>query len=120
MYRLWKLTGSSDQNARIIAIPSSSRRPRSSNGTPSAANSSFNQPDPAPRINRPSEKFCSVASSLANRNGCRIGSTSTVVPSRTKLFRESARGAKTGRAELRKAFAKPDESGESIGHPSLR
>ena len=80
-----KLTGSSVHTARIIAMPSSVRLPRSLNGTPSAANSASSQPTPAPRISRPSDRFCNVASSLASGSGCRIGSTSTLVPSPTRL-----------------------------------
>ena len=48
-----KLTGSSLHTAFIMAMPSSIRRPRSRNGTPSALNSASIQPTPAPRISRP-------------------------------------------------------------------
>ena len=85
IYFVGNVTGSWVQTARIIAIPSSIRRPRSWNGTPSAANSPSSQPTPAPRISRPSEKFCSVASSLASGSGWRSGNTSTEVPSRMRL-----------------------------------
>ena len=61
------------------------RRPRSRNGTPSAANSASSQPTPAPRINRPPDRFCNVASSLASGSGWRIGNTSTLVPSPNRL-----------------------------------
>ena len=77
--------GSWLHTARIIAIPSSMRRPRSWNGTPRAANSASSQPTPTPRISRPSEKLCKVDNSLASGSGWRIGSTSTLVPSRTRL-----------------------------------
>ena len=90
MYFVGKVTGSCVQTARIMAMPSSIRRPRSLNGTPSALNSASIQPTPAPRIRRPSESSCSVASSLASGIGWRIGSTSTVVPSRTRLVQAAA------------------------------
>ena len=85
-----KLTGSSLHTARIIAMPSSMRRPRSRNGTPRAANSASSQPTPAPRMSRPPDKFCSVANSLASGSGCRIGNTRTLVPSPTRLVQAAA------------------------------
>src|SRR5271169_4122692 len=78
-------TGSCDHTARIMAMPSSMRRPRSLNGTPSASNSASSQPTPAPRINRPPDRFCRVANSLASGSGWRIGRTRTLVPSPTRL-----------------------------------
>ena len=71
-------------------MPSSMRRPRSRNGTPSASNSASSQPTPAPRINRPPDRFCNVASSLASGSGWRIGNTSTLVPSPTRLVQAAA------------------------------
>src|SRR5438552_3775857 len=79
-----KETGSCDHTARIIAMPSSMRRPRSLNGTPSAANSGSSQPTPTPRISRPPDKLCNVDNSLASGSGWRIGRTITLVPSRTR------------------------------------
>ena len=90
MYLLRNVTGSWVHTARIIAMPSSVRRPRSWNGEPKAANSASSQPTPAPRISRPSEKFCSVANSLASGSGWRIGNTRTLVPSRTRLVTAAA------------------------------
>ena len=90
IWRAGKLTGSSLHTARIIAMPSSIRRPRSRNGTPSAANSAAIQPTPAPRISRPSDRFCNVANSLASGNGWRIGNTRTLVPSPTLLVKAAA------------------------------
>jgi hypothetical protein len=84
MYFASKVTGSWLQTARIIAMPSSMRRPRSWNGTPRAANSASSQPTPTPRISLPPERLCSVASSFASGSGCRIGNTITLVPSRTR------------------------------------
>ena len=88
--RVGKVTGSSFHTAFIIAMPSSMRRPRSRNGTPRASNSASIQPTPAPRINRPCDRFCSVASSLASGSGWRIGSTSTLVPSLTRCVHAAA------------------------------
>ena len=85
-----KLTGSSLHTAFIMAMPSSIRRPRSRNGTPSALNSASIQPTPAPRISRPRDRFCNVASSLASGSGWRIGSTSTLVPSFTRCVQAAA------------------------------
>ena len=90
IWRAGKLTGSSLHTARIIAMPSSIRRPRSRNGAPSAANSASIQPTPAPRISRPSERFCNVANSLASGSGWRIGNTSTLVPSPILLVKAAA------------------------------
>ena len=44
---------------------SSVRAPRSSNGTPTAANSSASHPTPTPAIARPPERTSRVASCLA-------------------------------------------------------
>ena len=82
--RVGNVTGSSLHTAFIMAMPSSMRRPRSRNGTPRASNSASIQPTPAPRISRPCDRFCSVASSFASGSGWRIGSTSTLVPSFTR------------------------------------
>ena len=49
-------TGSCDHTARIIAMPSSIRRPRSLNGTPSAANSGFEPADPDPEDQPPARQ----------------------------------------------------------------
>ena len=96
-----KLTGSSLHTARIIAMPSSMRRPRSWNGTPSAANSASIQPTPAPRISRPSDRLCNVASSFASGSGWRIGRTSTLVPSPTRRVAAAAQvSVRTGSQKI--------------------
>ena len=84
MYFASNVTGSCDHTARIIAMPSSMRLPRSWNGAPNALNSGSSQPTPTPRISRPFDRFCNVESSLASGSGWRIGRTMTLVPSRTR------------------------------------
>jgi hypothetical protein len=64
---------SPDHNARITAMYSSRRLPRSSNGTLSAANSSASQPAPTPSTMRPPERWSSVANSFAVITGLRCG-----------------------------------------------
>src|SRR5204862_497437 len=82
MYFASKLTGSCDHTARIIAMPSSMRRPRSWNGTPRAANSASSQPTPTPRISRPPDRLCKVDNSFASGSGCRIGRASADIMAR--------------------------------------
>ena len=104
MYLLSNVTGSCDHTAFIIAMPSSMRRPRSLNGTPSAANSGSSQPTPTPMMSRPPERLCSVDNSLASGSGWRIGSTSTLVPSRTRSVTAATQvRVSTGIVEQRRA-----------------
>src|SRR5438445_244983 len=111
MYFASKLTGSCDHTARIIAMPSSMRRPRSLNGTPSAANSGSSQPTPTPRISRPPDKFCSVANSLASGSGSRIGRAMTLVPGRTRPVTEGN--------QVRARIGSKDEEGGGNAHGRL-
>ena len=66
----------------MAAIDSSIRVPLPAKGTPSAPNSSSNQPMPAPRIIRPPDRWSRVANSLASTRGLRCGTTRMPVPSR--------------------------------------
>ena len=61
-------------------MPSTSRLPRASNGTPSASNSSRSHPAPTPRDNRPPLSASSDAACFARTTGFRSGRTSTAVP----------------------------------------
>ena len=58
-------SGVSRQSERIASTDSRVRAARSSNGTPSASNSSRSHPTPMPRIARPPERTSSVATSFA-------------------------------------------------------
>ena len=72
-YSPWYDALSSFHNARIAAMFSSLRFPRSLNGTPIASNSSFIQPTPVPSSMRPFDMKSSVASSFASTTGLRCG-----------------------------------------------
>src|ERR1051326_4807030 len=69
MYLVGKLTGSSRQSARMSAMLSSVRRPRSRNGTPRAGNSASSQPTPMPKMTRPALNSCKVAICFAIGTG---------------------------------------------------
>ena len=69
--------------SRNAAMYSSVRCPRRSNGTPSASNSSSNQPTPIPSSTRPFDNASRVATSLASTAGLRCGRINTPVPSLT-------------------------------------
>ena len=58
---------------RITSMYSSVRRPRRSNGTPSASNSSRIQPTPMPSSTRPPDRRSRVATSFASTSGLRCG-----------------------------------------------
>ena len=60
---------------------SSVRRPRSFMEIPIAVNSGSFQPGPTPKMNRPSDMWSRVASSLASSTGWRSGTTRMWVPS---------------------------------------
>ena len=72
---------SSAHSVRIAATYSAVRRPRPANGTPSAANSSADQPIPTPSVSRPPDSTSSVAACLAVTTGLCSGSSSTPVAS---------------------------------------
>src|SRR5207244_3240240 len=72
------------------AMPSSIRRPRSRNGTPSAANSAAIQPTAAPRISRPSRQVLQRRQLLGEGQRGRIGRTSTLVPSPIRFVKAAA------------------------------
>ncbi len=72
---------SPDHSARITAMYSSSRLPRSPNGTFNAVNSSASQPAPTPSTMRPPDRWSSVANSFAVITGLRCGTIKMPVAS---------------------------------------
>jgi hypothetical protein len=69
----WYVAFSWLHSARMAAMWSSVRLPRSANGTPMASNSSSSQPTPMPSSMRPPDRWSRVASSLARTTGLRCG-----------------------------------------------
>jgi hypothetical protein len=77
-------------HARPPASPqtySAVRLPRRANGTPSAANSSRDQPIAIPRVSRPLERVWRLAACLASNSGVCSGSSSTPVAARSAASR---------------------------------
>lgn len=66
---------SSRHNVRMAATYSAVRAARRANGTPSASNSSRDQPMPTPRSSRPPESVSRVAACLATTTGLCSGAT---------------------------------------------
>ena len=79
-----KRGSSADQSARITAIASSVKAPRSANGVPIARISFSIKPTPTPMTRRPPHRTSSVAAAFASLMGLWYGSTSTEVPRRTR------------------------------------
>ena len=74
----------------MIARYSSVIAPRSAKGTPRASNSSRSHPTPAPKMTRPPERRSRVESIFACAKGLRSGTTTTVVPSFTRVVSAAA------------------------------
>ena len=70
---------SSRHSVRMASTYSLVRAPRRSNGTPSASNSSRDQPMPMPSVSLPPLSVSSVAACLATSTGLCSGSSSTPV-----------------------------------------
>ena len=70
---------SSRHSVRIAATYSAVRAPRRANGTPSASNSSRDQPTPTPSVSRPPLRTSSDAACLATSTGLCSGRSSTPV-----------------------------------------
>jgi hypothetical protein len=66
-------------------MPSSMRAPRVRNGSSRASYSDSCQPTPTPSRTRPPDSVSRVLTCLATSTGCRCGSTSTSVPSVTRV-----------------------------------
>jgi hypothetical protein len=84
---------------------SSVSRPRSANGTPSAANSCCAPPTPTPSTSRPPASSLRLSAMRATSSGCRYGSTITVVPSWIRVVRPASQdsvvnGSKNGSGYL--------------------
>ena len=78
--RPWKETLSSVSRSFTASSTSSVRRPRSFIEIPIAVNSGSFHPGPTPKMNRPSDMWSRVASSLASSTGWRSGTTRMWVP----------------------------------------
>src|SRR5262249_40051066 len=74
-------------NARMTAMASSVKGPRSAYGLPIARISFSMSPTPAPMMSRPPLSTSSVAAAFASRTGLWYGSTRAAVPRRTRRVR---------------------------------
>jgi hypothetical protein len=80
----WYSDTSSHHRLRIAARYSSVRRPRRSNGTPRASNSSRSQPTPTPNSTRPPDSESTSVTALAVYTGLRWGTRQIPVPRRIR------------------------------------